>query len=340
MEWDRSGSRICIIYEDGAVILGSVDGNRIWGKEVKNTNLSHVQWSPDGNFILFGTSSGTLQIFDQQGTFVAKLQDFCHGSSEFKIASMDWYNGSGGFLHPNVPCLAVCYDDGKVQILRDHRDKKPIMFSVEMTSMNMKWNHNGSILAISGIQLLRGKDGEEKETCVLQFWTPFGDLLRSIKLPGKKISCITWENNGLRVAAAVDSFVYFANIRSDYRWAYFATDILVYAFNRPHTSECSLTFWNTKTDEKYSRTVDNLLSITPAKEHAIVATKTTDGSLQSVLTLYNAIGVPVDSKFIDFDPKFLSVSGTNIICATSSMVVLWQVKLLANVKMTALDGMF
>ena len=27
----------------GAVILGSVDGNRIWGKELKNVQLSHVE---------------------------------------------------------------------------------------------------------------------------------------------------------------------------------------------------------------------------------------------------------------------------------------------------------
>lgn len=73
MEWDKSGNRICIVYEDGAVILGSVDGNRIWGKEVKNTNLAHVQWSPDAYFILFATSSGQLQLFDQQGTFVVRF---------------------------------------------------------------------------------------------------------------------------------------------------------------------------------------------------------------------------------------------------------------------------
>ena len=28
------------MYEDGAVIVGSVDGNRIWGKELKNVTLA------------------------------------------------------------------------------------------------------------------------------------------------------------------------------------------------------------------------------------------------------------------------------------------------------------
>jgi WD repeat-containing protein 35 len=40
MAWNTEGQRICIVYEDGAVIVGSVDGNRIWGKEIKNVTLA------------------------------------------------------------------------------------------------------------------------------------------------------------------------------------------------------------------------------------------------------------------------------------------------------------
>ena len=28
MSWNTDGTKICIVYEDGAVIVGSVDGNR------------------------------------------------------------------------------------------------------------------------------------------------------------------------------------------------------------------------------------------------------------------------------------------------------------------------
>ena len=31
MRWSCDGKKICIVYEDGMVIVGSVDGNRIWG---------------------------------------------------------------------------------------------------------------------------------------------------------------------------------------------------------------------------------------------------------------------------------------------------------------------
>lgn len=46
-QWTSNGQKICIIYEDGAVIVGSVDGNRLWGKEL-DIGLRNVEWSPDG----------------------------------------------------------------------------------------------------------------------------------------------------------------------------------------------------------------------------------------------------------------------------------------------------
>lgn len=73
MVWSADGQKICIIYEDGAVILGSVGGNRIWGKELKGVQLGGVQWSPDGKLLLFSLKSGQLHLYDNQGNFVV-----CH----------------------------------------------------------------------------------------------------------------------------------------------------------------------------------------------------------------------------------------------------------------------
>ena len=57
------------LYFSGAVIVGSVDGNRIWGKDLKGLQLTDVEWSPDGKNIVFGISNGEVQIFDNTGNF-------------------------------------------------------------------------------------------------------------------------------------------------------------------------------------------------------------------------------------------------------------------------------
>ncbi|RKO87327.1 WD40-repeat-containing domain protein, partial [Blyttiomyces helicus] len=167
MQWNRDGQRICIVYEDGAIIVGSVDGNRLWGKELRGTLLAHVQWSPDGKLILFGTQTGELHT---------KVTIYCIDSgATVKIAALDWYNGHNGYLEPRVPCLAICFENGKIQLMRDEKDLSPLILDTNMRYCRMKWNHNGSILAVSGVQYVRSAQGEEKEISVVQFYGPFGE---------------------------------------------------------------------------------------------------------------------------------------------------------------------
>ena len=40
--------------------------------------------------------------------------------------------------------------------------------------------------------------------------------LRTLKVPGKQIYACSWERGSLRISLAIDSFIYFANIRLDY----------------------------------------------------------------------------------------------------------------------------
>lgn len=72
MSWNSDGQKICIVYEDGAVIVGSVDGNRIWGKELKSAALSGVCWSPDSRLLLFSMASGEVHVYDAMGLFVVR----------------------------------------------------------------------------------------------------------------------------------------------------------------------------------------------------------------------------------------------------------------------------
>ncbi len=62
MKWNSDGTKICIVYEDGAVIVGSVDGNRLWGKEL-DFQLSFVEWSPDSNYIIFVSPDCKVLVF-------------------------------------------------------------------------------------------------------------------------------------------------------------------------------------------------------------------------------------------------------------------------------------
>jgi len=96
MRWSPNGEKIGIVYEDGAVIVGSVEGNRLWGKELK-INLSIIEWSPDSRTLLFGTPDGAVNVFDYVGNYLFPIKLYCLRGFENKdnpLAAIEWYDSS------------------------------------------------------------------------------------------------------------------------------------------------------------------------------------------------------------------------------------------------------
>uniref|UniRef100_A0AAR2LTQ0 WD repeat-containing protein 35 n=1 Tax=Pygocentrus nattereri TaxID=42514 RepID=A0AAR2LTQ0_PYGNA len=345
MSWNADGEKICIVYEDGAVIVGSVDGNRIWGKELKGIQLAHVAWSPDSKILLFGMANGEIHIYDNQGNFIMKMTLHClmNVTGPLSIAGIHWYAGAEGYIEPDCPCLAICYDNGRCQVMRYESDDNPVVIETGVNVASIQWNHCGSVLAIAGS--LRSATGD-KDLNVLNFYTPFGEHLRTLKVPGKQITAVSWEGGGLRIGLAVDSFIYFANIRPDYKWGY-CSNTVVYAYTRPERMEYSVVFWDTKNNEKFVKYVKSLMSVTTCGDFCILATKADDSHpqvpnmlcmflfLQYVLVLCNSIGTPLDSKYIDIDPLFVTMTKTHVITASKEAFYAWQYRVAK--KLTALE---
>uniref|UniRef100_A0A8B9CGV6 WD repeat-containing protein 35 n=1 Tax=Anser brachyrhynchus TaxID=132585 RepID=A0A8B9CGV6_9AVES len=344
MSWNADGQKICIVYEDGAVIVGSVDGNRIWGKDLKGTHLCHVTWSSDSKILLFGMSNGEIHIYDSQGNFIVKMKLSCLANltGAFHIAGIHWYHGTEGYVEPDCPCLAVCYDNGRCQIMRDENDQNPILIDTGMNVVCIQWNHCGSVLAVAGSLKATSQD---KDVNIVQFYTPFGEHLRTLKVPGKQMSALSWEGSGLKIALAVDSYIYFANIRPDYKWGY-CSNTVVYAYTRPDRPEYCVVFWDTKNNEKYVKYVKSLISITTYGDFCVLATKADEDQPQEehemesigatyVLVLCNSIGTPLDPKYIDIGPLFVTMTKTHVIAASKEAFYVWQYRVAK--KLTAME---
>lgn len=106
------------------------------------------------------------------------------------------------------------------------------------------WNPEGSLLAMAGFQ----GDLPEGDQSVVLFFNALGQKVRMLRVPGKEIGGCAWESTGLRIALAVDSHIYFANIRPDYKWGYCGQTV-VYSYQKPERTERSVVFWDTKLDE-------------------------------------------------------------------------------------------
>ena len=58
----------------------------------------------------------------------SKLSIYCltNVTGAVKIAGLDWYNGNHGYIEPNCPTLAVCFDNGRTQIMKNENDESKL----------------------------------------------------------------------------------------------------------------------------------------------------------------------------------------------------------------------
>ncbi|VDM14823.1 unnamed protein product [Wuchereria bancrofti] len=111
------------------------------------------------------------------------------------------------------PRFLVAYNHGVIQLMRHENDSNPVIIKIpNMIISKARWSSDGSMLAICGLQT-----DLEDEKCMIHFITAYGEPLRNLLIPGQTITDISWEGDGLRLCAAVDSHLFFANIRLDYK---------------------------------------------------------------------------------------------------------------------------
>ncbi len=359
MKWTNDGKKICIIYEDGAVIVGSVDGNRIWGKEL-GVQLRYIEWSPDNRIILFVTSDSEVLIFDENGnklrTMSLQAMDAMVTSADHTIVGVSWFSppagrapqSFSGSLDSHPPSLCIAFDSGHIMLARNDSDPAPIILDTELIISFVKWDCSGSIISVAGS--VKSSSGG-KVFNVIKFYDPFGRFMRFVKIPGDRIASLSWEGTGLRIALAVDSFIYFANIRPSYCWCSLQ-NTLVYSYSRIDRKDSSVVFWDSATNESNIKIVPNLRFITASSygdycsivwcERLTGSTAVTGpGGLRpkdssTAVDVYhaqlrNAVGAVLDSKIVPFSPRFVSMGSTHFVAANARTVFIWQFQTAQNI---------
>lgn len=193
----------------------------------------------------------------------------------------------------------------------------PAIFDTGMRNVDAKWNHDGSVLAICGTSLEAASP--MRDTNQVCFYSPLGRLHRTLKVPGSDITSVSWEGKSLRIAMAVDSFIYFANIRPEYIWCYFEKTVVFLnssSNSSASTSTNVITFWNTVSNQSFLKEVEPTLCLAASNEHCVLGVECVSSNIKEIalstlearnnssnsdgrvyqLLLCNSIGTTVDCE--------------------------------------------
>lgn len=297
-----------------------------------------------------------------------------------------------------LPMLAIGYENGKIQLMRSVTDDHPVVFDSNLPVVRgVAWNPQGSCLAVCGVlntvamgvggELGKGSDGHGGagtisttppppgstttgiasldgmgggSTVGVNFFSIEGKLQRTLRVTGKHCGGVSWEGDGLRIALAVDSSVYFANIRPQYHYG-FLHSTAIYAFNRPDKVEDSICFWNIVTGERKIRHLYRLRHIGASKDVCLMVSQpdyvptfgagpagsaggtggaitTTTGRTvggnrvgrrigkegAAMVQLVNAICCPLSTRFVDVDPVACDINSSYVVVCGDENIYLWQ----------------
>jgi len=84
-----------------------------------------------------------------------------------QVVGIEWYDGLLGYAEPSCPVLAICLDNGRMQLMRSESDDNAVCIDTGIKPVKCKWNCNGTILAVAGYQL-GGSSQEARELWMVQ----------------------------------------------------------------------------------------------------------------------------------------------------------------------------
>jgi len=150
---------INIRYDDGHAIVGTVDGSRCWGNDIKE-KIYKIEWSPDSNVILFAPLNSNIIVFHSSGYQIGEIE-ISKELKNVKLAALTWWNNvfSEGMFSTNLKHLCLAWVNGWVHLYDDHQDQNPIKLKSEFIEIiNVEWNPQGDVLAVGGTYLDQGEN--------------------------------------------------------------------------------------------------------------------------------------------------------------------------------------
>lgn len=169
-------------------------------------------------------------------------------------------------------------------------------------------------------------------------------MLQMVKVPGSEISDCSWDRSGLKLALAVDTYIFFASVKPNYHWG-FLTNSIVFALpihSSDHGKSKKLIFKEIRSNETYEREVNNFIQMATWMHSCAVVSKVEGPASNSAnnalssgegnkgrseqthsLALYNSIGTLMDQHMVNMKVRQCCINSTQMIVASDDSFYVW-----------------
>ena len=320
LKWSNQGHYLCFIYEDGHAIVGTVEGNRSWGNDIRNS-LYLIEWSPDDNNILLASKNSNIIILTAMGQ---QLGELIIEPSLFnvQISSLSWWSNyiSDSRNITLKKHLMLAFKNGTVALYDNEDDRMPFIIKTNLFDVNKaEWNLGGDVFAISGMI----KDEDNK--CGVSFYSSKGEFIKVLKAP-EPIICFSWDARGTKIALETQNTIYFGLVKPKYKWCFFS-NTLVFSY-LSESDHHTLVFWDIKNEKINYKYVKNMIDICAKSPFCLITAQISENNY--LLILSNSIGSPIDNKIINIEPVFIALNNTHAVVSNGHYVYLWQFRGIEN----------
>jgi WD repeat-containing protein 35 len=320
LKWSNQGHYLCFIYEDGHAIVGTVEGNRSWGNDIRNS-LYLIEWSPDDNNILLASKNSNIIILTAMGQ---QLGELIIEPSLFnvQISSLSWWSNyiSDSRNITLKKHLMLAFKNGTVALYDNEDDRNPFIIKTNLFDVNKaEWNLGGDVFAISGMIK------EEDNKCGVSFYSSKGEFIKVLKAP-EPIICFSWDARGTKIALETQNTIYFGLVKPKYKWCFFS-NTLVFSY-LSESDHHTLVFWDIKNEKINYKYVKNMIDICAKSPFCLITAQISENNY--LLILSNSIGSPIDNKIINIEPVFIALNNTHAVVSNGHYVYLWQFRGIEN----------
>ncbi|KAI6243756.1 WD repeat-containing protein 35 [Aphelenchoides fujianensis] len=352
LKWSNNGTKIAIAYEDGQVIVGSVDGNRLWSKDIA-TQLTCLSWTSSDAILLLGMIDGEVHGFDMNGNFAFKVPMMIVESVEIEtalakdmkkdiIVCMEWFvstpqcqvseirpgNGTAGTMLPRVikqDTFAPRTDDlsgrgarrsaalcGRLPARRDPNDEE-----------RDGHQYSPPFLLISSIDMFAGPVVcRLAQTVIVSCaWSPDGSILA---VAGFQTDLPEDERNVVHFLTPYGAVAFVQSNPSIASSP--AEDPNDEAVDGPNGG--GRMFYETKMDDYFKRQTAEVWQLESYDDYCIVIS-------QFKMEICDSIGTPVDSTHFNIQPFHIAINSTSVIVASTDSFLVWHYSI---PRRSALDG--